>query len=132
MTNRGYRHIGAFCVYHKWSKKMPCIFLINALVKSEFVFDVYYIHVNTKLAWTPNVIGWFVVTWLQINAMFPSGQQVKNCCPPQPTTYTNKQNGGTTSTSRNYDFPSLCSNKECKWEEKYTNTKQDMLPKPFK
>jgi hypothetical protein len=32
----------------------------------------------------------------------------------------NKQNGGPTSIIRNYDFPSLCSNKECKREEKYT------------
>jgi hypothetical protein len=44
---------------------------------------------------------------------------------PAPTgyTYINKQNGGPTSTSRNYDFPSLSSNnwnKECKREEKYT------------
>jgi hypothetical protein len=35
-------------------------------------------------------------------------------------TYINKQNGGTTCIIRNYDFPSLCSNKECKREEKYT------------
>jgi hypothetical protein len=47
-------------------------------------------------------------------------QQVKNCCPPRPATYINKQNGGTTRIIRNYDFPSLCSNKECKREEKYT------------
>jgi hypothetical protein len=31
-----------------------------------------------------------------------------------------KQNGGTTRKFINYDFPSLCSNKECKREEKYT------------
>jgi hypothetical protein len=48
------------------------------------------------VVWTPNVIGWFVVTWLEINAMYPAGQQVKNCCPPRPATYINKQNGGTT------------------------------------
>ena len=40
---------------------------------------------------------------------------------PAPTaTYINKQNGGTTSIIRNYDFPSFCSNKECKREEKCT------------
>jgi hypothetical protein len=35
--------------------------------------------------------------------------------------YINKQNGGITSRIINYDFPSLCSNKECKREE---NTQQ--------
>jgi hypothetical protein len=34
----------------------------------------------------------------------PAGQQVKNCCPPRPATYINKQNGSTTSIIRNYDF----------------------------
>ena len=29
-----------------------------------------------------NVIGWFMIKWLQINATFPRGQLVKNCCPP--------------------------------------------------
>jgi hypothetical protein len=37
-----------------------------------------------------------------------AGQQVKNCCPPRPATYINKQNGGTTRKFMNYDFPSLC------------------------
>ena len=53
--------------------------------------------------------------------MFPAGQQVKNCCPPRPATYINKQNGGTTRIIRKYVFPSLCSNEECKRElDKYT------------
>jgi hypothetical protein len=45
---------------------------------------------------------------------------------PAPTgyVYINKQNGGTTSIIRNYDFPSLCSNKECKRKEKYTTGKR--------
>ena len=30
-----------------------------------------------------NVIGQFMITWLHIYAMFPGGEQVKNCCPPQ-------------------------------------------------
>jgi hypothetical protein len=52
--------------------------------------------------------------------VYPAGQQLKNCCPTRPATYINKQNGGTTSIIKNYDFPSLCYNKECKREEKYT------------
>jgi hypothetical protein len=55
--------------------------------------------------------------------MYPAGQQVKNCCPPRPATYINKQNGRTTSIIRNYRFPNLYSNKECKREEKL-NTQQ--------
>jgi hypothetical protein len=41
-------------------------------------------------------------------------------CIPAPTgyVYINKQNGGTISIIRNCDFPSLCSNKECKRDEK--------------
>jgi hypothetical protein len=40
---------------------------------------------------------------------------------PAPTsTYINKENGGTTRIIRNYDILSLCSNKECRREEKYT------------
>jgi hypothetical protein len=35
-------------------------------------------------------------------------------------TYINKQHAGTASIIRNYDFLSLCSNKKCKREEKYT------------
>jgi hypothetical protein len=93
----------------------PCIFQVVAFLST---ISSYLLVI--KLGWTPNVIGWFVVTWLEINAMFPAGQQVKNCCPPRPATCINKQNGGPTSIIRNHDFPSLCSNKECKREEKYT------------
>jgi hypothetical protein len=49
----------------------------------------------------------------------PATKQEKNCCPPRPASYKNKQNGGTTNIIRNYDFPS--SNKKCKREE---NTQQ--------
>ena len=51
----------------------------------------YIARVNTKRDWL--ICGYV----LQINAMYPAGQQLKNCCPPRPATYINKQNSGTTS-----------------------------------
>jgi hypothetical protein len=40
--------------------------------------------------------------------MYPAGQQVKNCCPPRPAAYINKQNGGTTHKFINYTIFQVC------------------------
>ena len=43
--------------------------------RCERVYSFYILSFETKIK---NLIGWFMVTWFQINAMFPFGQQVKN------------------------------------------------------
>jgi hypothetical protein len=64
--------------------------------------------------------------------MYPARATSEKLLPaPPPATYINKQNGGTTSLIGNYDFPCLCSNKECKRETKIHDRQQDMLLKPF-
>ena len=76
----------------------------------------YIVRVNTKR-------DWLICGHVTSNKFNISRRATSKKLLPAPTgyVYINKQNGGTTSTSRNYDFPSLCSNKECK---KTKNTQQ--------
>jgi hypothetical protein len=113
--------------------------IYNLFLQWRIIQIIYkYTHSNwtsaiVKLHWPrdwsvdPSLSRFFMLTkvtyvglWLQINAMYPVGQQVKNCWPARTDYYINQQNGGTTRIISKYDFPSLCSNKECKREEKYT------------
>ena len=113
---------GLECVYSKWghlehTNQLHCRTKIEKSTNGEFIY----------------MIGWFVVTWLQIGAMFAAGQQMKMCCPYRPATHVNKQNCGTIWIIRNYDFPRVCVQIKNVKEKK--NTQQEtgyMLPKPFK
>ena len=49
------------------------VFKVNILVNINSI-NIYI----TQLMLKWNVIGWFVVMWIQINALFLSGEQVKN------------------------------------------------------
>jgi hypothetical protein len=74
----------------------------------------YIARVNTKRDWL--ICGHVTSNKCNVSRRATS----EKLFPARPATYINKQNGGTTSIIRNYDFPSLCLNKECKREEKYT------------
>jgi hypothetical protein len=74
----------------------------------------YIARVNTKYDWL--LCGHVTLDKCNVSRRATSEKLLS----PLPATYINKQNCGKTPKFINYDFPSLCYNKECKREEKYT------------